>query len=59
MTIYSTVFNPETLEALEPSMDSGFETIDQVVELMGGEYDALHHNFVNYGDTCYSTFKVM
>lgn len=57
--IYSTVFNPETLEALEHSVDSGFETIDQVVELMGDGYDALHHNFVNYGDTCYSTFKVM
>lgn len=59
MTIYSTVFNPETLEALEPSVDTGFESISQVVELMGDEYTARYDNFVNYDDVCYSTFKVM
>lgn len=35
MTIYATPYNPTTKEATGPSTDSGFESLDQVVCMIG------------------------
>jgi len=35
MTIYATPYNPTTKETTGPSKDSGFESLDQVADMMG------------------------
>ena len=50
MTIYATPFLLSTLKATAPSFDSGFESLNQVVELMGSEYRLKTAGLVIYGD---------
>lgn len=38
MTIYATPFDDETKQATAASSDSGFTSIDEVVEAMGSEW---------------------
>lgn len=38
MTIYATPFDEETKQTTGPSTDSGFTTIAEVVEALGGEW---------------------
>lgn len=49
MTIYATPFLASTKETTGPSMDSGFESLDQVVEIMGDEYVRRSKRMVIYG----------
>jgi len=55
MTIYATPFKYAPKNSLEravatgPSKDSGFESLDQVVELMGPDYEARTPRLVVYG----------
>jgi len=49
MTIYATSFKHSTLECTGHSTDSGFESLDQVVELMGPEYLTRTPRLVVYG----------
>lgn len=49
MTIYATPFLASTKKTTRPSMDSGFESLDQVVEIMGEEYISRDKRTVIYG----------
>ncbi len=49
MTIYVTPFKRSTLECTGHSTDSGFDSLDQVVELMGIDYQTKTPRLVVYG----------
>lgn len=49
MTIYATPFRRSDLEPTGPTTDSGFESLDQVVELMGDDYRLKTLRYVIYG----------
>lgn len=49
MTIFATPFKASNLECTGHSVDSGFESIDQVVELMGSEHVTRTPRLVVYG----------
>ena len=59
--IYATQFNGETKQCTSTSENSGFMSIEQVVELMGDEYVSRGPRVVIYGDgverVAYSDFK--
>lgn len=50
MTIYVTPFNGTTKETTGPSTDSGFESIDAVVEVMGDNFVHRGPAMVIYGE---------
>ena len=49
MTIYATPFTASNLQCTGHSTDSGFESIDQVVELLGPDYITRTPRLVVYG----------
>lgn len=49
MTIYTTPFKASTKQPTAPSTDSGFTSIDQVVELMGPDHVVNTGRMVIYG----------
>jgi len=54
--IYSTLFDTESNISTAASVDSGFETIDAVVELVGDDYLYKCKRFVTYDGVCFSDF---
>lgn len=49
MTIYATPFTDEPRECTGPSTDSGFQSLDEVVEVMGPDYVTRSRAMVIYG----------
>lgn len=49
MTIYATPFRASDLQTTGPSTDSGFESLDQVIELMGDEHIVQTPRLIVYG----------
>lgn len=49
MIIYTTPFKASTLQPTAPSTDSGFTSINQVVELMGPDHVSKRDRVVIYG----------
>lgn len=58
MTIYATPFDPQTKQATGPSTDSGFCTIAEVVEAMGGEFLTCSDRAAVYEDLMFSDYVV-
>lgn len=48
--ILATPFNGQTLKTTGPGVDSGFASVDAVVECMGNEYISRTPRLVVYGD---------
>ena len=48
-TIYATPYNESTGEQTGESTDSGFTSINQVIETMGDEYERGNNHVVVYG----------
>ena len=49
MTIYATPFRASDKQTTGPSVDSGFESINQVVETMGSDFIKRFPSLVIYG----------
>lgn len=60
MTIYSTPFDPDAPHKLPAaaSVDSGFESLDEVVSVMGGEYLTRSDGAVIYPGLMFSRYVV-
>ncbi len=50
MTIYATPFDQVNRECSGPSTDSGFKSIEAVIEALGGDYVTANPMYVIYGD---------
>ena len=49
MTIYATPYDEATSTPTGPSADSGFTSINQVIDTMGSEYERGNNRVVVYG----------
>lgn len=58
MTIYATPFDDETKQATGQSTDSGFGTLVEVVEAMGGEFLTCSERAVVYPGLMFSDYVV-
>lgn len=56
MTIFTTAFDPDTGEVLGWSEPCDFTSIDQVIELVGGDYKRVTHRCVIYPGIAFSDF---
>ncbi|MNR58362.1 hypothetical protein D3C85_1793420 [compost metagenome] len=56
MTIYATPFDPGTGQPTAGSTDSGFTTLDEVVEAMGSDYRSRGVRCVIYADLMFSDY---
>jgi hypothetical protein len=56
VTIYCTPFDDETKQSTGPSTDSGFTTISEVVDAMGGEWLTCSDRAVVYPGLMFSDY---
>lgn len=56
MTIYATPFDEQTKQSTGPSADSGFQTIDEVVEALGDEFKTRSNRCVVYPGVMFSDY---
>lgn len=59
MTIYCTPFDQDTKQATSPSTDSGFTTIAEVVESMGGDWLSCSDRAVVYLGLMFSDYVLV
>lgn len=56
MKIYATNFDPNDLDNPGPSIDSGFESLDQVMKTLGCDYRTKSNRTVVYEGIVFSDF---
>ncbi len=56
MTIFVTNFDPNDLDNPGPSTDSGFQSLEQVIELVGSDYRTKSERTVVYEGVVFSDF---
>lgn len=51
VNVWATSFHASTLERVGPSVDSHFESLDQVIEAMGNDFKRITRRLIIYGNT--------
>jgi len=57
MTIFITTFDPDTKDPLSPSLDSGFASLAEVVEVMGAGWLSCSARLVIYPGVAFSDYR--
>ena len=57
MTIFITTFDTESKEALEPSADSGFSSLEEVLAIMGDGFLSCSARLIIYPGVAFSDYR--